>query len=192
MKPHKLVIECIQQGGATADTIIGHAGLKDQKELEAQFEILTYLDLYAVADENGIYRLVEEDEYRKIEALVEQQEKGVATKTKLLKDLNKLLNRDPDKVYLDLRSRQMKAYEAYSKFLSKHEKSTERLIQLKVQMNNIKFAIATEELEIFKRNFVEMMGSPDGDIDDFDSLTFAIEQRIDEVEAIDSKEFTPV
>lgn len=159
MKPHKLVIACIQSGGATAEKIMEAAGLNSIKELNAQFKIIEYLDLYAVPNGEGVYSLLEEDEYDEWKSKHDKIKKVLNEKQSKLRDLDRLLKKDPHKKRLDLELKRGKALKRYNDYVSKNEdKATEdKLIQLRMSKYDIEFCIADEEFLRFGREVADLL-----------------------------------
>lgn len=169
MKPHKLVIERIKQSGATAEELCNIGGLKSIQELEGMFTALRYLDLYVVKGSDGVYTLAEgEEEYNKVmEERMSEADKAAKMK-EAVRNLNALFKRDPDKLLLDSKKRQVKAFDAYTKMQEKAQEEKfkdHRLTQLKAQLAGLRFSIACEEDRELKTSISEVVNVFDNEID---------------------------
>lgn len=155
-KSHKMVIQAIQSGGATAESIIRDVGLKDMKELNAQFEVLTYLDLYAIHDDNGVYRLVDEDDYEEWKKQKNEELSEELEKKKEILLLKSMIKRKPDAKLRKLRLKQVKTFEEFSKAEDRAKANKDdRMIQLKWQIAALKFQLVQEEINQFAQQFAD-------------------------------------
>lgn len=154
LKPHKMIIKCIQSGGATKESIIKEAGLKDERALAAQFKVLReYFDLYPIEQEDNTFIILDEDAYLRHEQTVQARKDAALAKRKEKIELKKLIEQDPQKK-LDtaIRRRELTLDRLDSATLRLAKAPKDQLLELKRDRAAIDFRIAELELNTIREN----------------------------------------